>query len=134
MTKSRATSNRFIVVGNKHESPWMQMMAEALAPLGELCFATENEALTQVGEQKYDLIIIASGKVASDLGVLVKQFRDAQPDSPIVVTTTSPTWRRAREVFMAGGTEYIRRTLDKEKIYATYAEILKRSQKEFNNQ
>jgi DNA-binding NtrC family response regulator len=125
MTLNNTTSDKnFWVVSNKPESPWAKTVQDALAPLGQAHFATEAEAVTQIGQYSCDLIIIASGDIEGEIGSLVQKIHEVKPDVPLVVTTNSPTWRRAREVFLAGATDYIRRTLDKEKILSFYQNVL----------
>ena len=114
----------FLVVSNKPDTPWAYTLKEALTPLGQLHFVREEEALAQIGQRAYDLIIIASGDIEGEIGDCVKSLRQTRLDIPLVVTTNSPTWRRAREVFRAGATDYVRRTLDKEKILSFYQGIL----------
>ncbi|MCP4421573.1 MAG: hypothetical protein GY805_33595 [Chloroflexi bacterium] len=124
MTENITADYNLMVISDKPDSPWSTTVNEALMSLGKLYFFAERDALTQIGKQSYDLIIIASGDIDSDMGVLVKQLHASRPETPIVVTTNSPTWRRAREAFLAGATDYVRRTLDKEKILLFYKKIL----------
>jgi DNA-binding NtrC family response regulator len=125
MTLNNTTTDKnFWVVSNKPESPWAKTVQDALAPLGQVHFTTEEEAITQIGQYSCDLIIIASGDIEGEIGSLVQKIHEVKPDVPLVVTTNSPTWRRAREVFLAGATDYIRRTLDKEKILSFYQNVL----------
>jgi len=117
----------FLVVSNKPDAPWACTLKEALTPLGQPHFVTEEEVLAQIGQRVYDLIIIASGDIEGEIGDWVKNLHQAYPNIPLVVTTNSPTWRRAREVFRAGATDYVRRTLDKEKNLSFYQGVLQES-------
>jgi len=115
---------KFLIISNKSDSPWARTMKEALAPLGHSHFVSEAGALAQNGQPAYDLIIIASGDIDGEISNLVKKMHEDNPEIPIVVTTNSPTWRRAREVFLAGATDYIRLTLDKNRILSFYGGVL----------
>jgi DNA-binding NtrC family response regulator len=124
MTDNIAAGKNMMVVSNKPDSPWSDTIRLALSPLGKPHFITETEIMAQIDTQSYDLIIIASGDIDGEIGDLVKKLRFSCPETPIIVTTNSPTWRRAKEVFLAGATDYIRRTLDKNKILSFYQEVL----------
>ena len=124
MTENIIARKNIVVISNKPDSPWSNTLRGALSPLGESRFITEKEAPGHVDAQSYDLIIIASGDIEGDIGVLVTCLRAVNRETPIIITTNSPTWRRAREVFWAGATDYIRRTLDKDKILSYYQKVL----------
>ncbi len=116
-----------LVVSNRPDSAWLQMVSDALQSLGKLQVASEQEASVRIKVQGYDLMIVDATAVSSDIATLVARLREDRPDVPIVVVTASPTWQRARRVFLAGATDYIRRSFDGERILASCQEILEGS-------
>jgi DNA-binding NarL/FixJ family response regulator len=104
---------RFLLIADSPDDPWRQVIEEASASLGTLHIASELDALSLTWQEDYDVMIIDAAKVA-DLFLLVSCIRTQKPDARIVVATASPTWRRAREAFRAGATDYIRKSMNKE--------------------
>lgn len=117
----------FLAVGNHLDGAWLQVVGDALKSLGKLHFASGQEALIQLKTQDYDLIVIDATTIGSNIAALVSKLHQERPNIPILVATTSPTWQRARQVFLAGAADYIRKSFDKEQILANCQEILKRS-------
>lgn len=104
-----------LLISGAQEDYWRQVVEDALASLGTLQFAEEQEALDLVLQQSYDMVIVDATAVV-DASSLVSRIKARQPNTRIVVATTSPTWTRAREAFYAGATDYIRKSLDTEEI------------------
>jgi len=115
----------FLLIGHKGESHWPLVLSQALAPLGNLEIASEEE-MDERFQNQYEAIIIDAGAV-NEVPSLVSHLRVRCPETPIVVATASPTWQRAREAYQAGATDYIRKTMDQEELYAILADILSRA-------
>lgn len=116
----------FLLVGDNPASSWATTLQEGLRPLGNLETLPAAEALARAPGADYAMIIIDVG-AAGDLIWLITSLRRHLPSVPIVVATASPTWQTAREVFMAGANDYIRKTLDAAALSGTLGEILHRS-------
>jgi DNA-binding response OmpR family regulator len=121
-------SNIFLLVGNNPGSSWATTVREELRPLGELETVPASEALARISQTRYQMIIIDAG-VVEDMAALISMFRDVAPSVPIVVATASPTWQSAKEVFMSGANDYIRKSLDASALGATLQEIISRSRR-----
>lgn len=113
-----------LIITNNPDSLWVATVREALTPLGQVMVVLESDVPQQITARLYDLILIDASTIDTDTAVLINPLHLSQPRTPIVVNTTSPTWRRARDVFMAGATDYVRRTFDKEKILAECQDFL----------
>ncbi|MBV7338973.1 response regulator [Chloroflexi bacterium TSY] len=74
-----------------------------------------------------DLVLIDVTAIRLDITILLRLIHDQQPELPIIVVTTSPTWQRSRQAFLAGATDYIRKSFRPERIRAactaTWSEI-----------
>jgi DNA-binding response OmpR family regulator len=110
-----AKERRFLLIGGSHDDPWRQVVEEASASLGTLQIVREVDALSLTRQQSYDVVVIDAAKV-EDVFCLVSCIRAQRADARILVATASPTWKRAREAFRAGATDYIRKSLNKKKI------------------
>jgi len=113
----------FLLVGGYSDSAWSEILGSALSTIGQLDIVAQVASNEKLQQKRYDLIIVdAAGP--KDIGELIVSFREQQPDIPIIVVTTSPTWQRARQVFLAGATDYLRKSLDKEALLETFKAIL----------
>ena len=110
--------HRFLLISTTSNDPWSKVFAEAANSLGSLQTANEKEALKLASLQAYDIFVIDSAKVVNE-SRLITSLRVRRPYTKIVVVTVSPTWRRAREAFRAGATDYIRKSINRDEIYAT---------------
>jgi DNA-binding NtrC family response regulator len=113
----------FLLINGIRERRWRKVLEEALAPLGTLQVGEEKDAVEVVLQQSYDVVVV-DATVVKDVPLLVSRIRAQQPDARIVVATASPTWRRAREAFYAGATDYIRKSLNKEEILSAFQAAL----------
>lgn len=99
------------IVSNNKKSPWLKQLVEALGVLGEPTIYSED-SLDDEPDEAFDLIVVdASGlqmELASRVGWLHGRFTNV----PIVVLTSSPTWRRAKAVLRAGAADYMPRSIE----------------------
>jgi DNA-binding NtrC family response regulator len=116
----------FLVISNCQDSAWLQTLKSSFQPLGQLDITPDHGMLWQIQRQTYSLIIVDAPEVRRDVAQLVGELHQEQPSIPIVVVTTSPTWQRARQIFLAGATDYLRKTLDQEQFLETCCVILKK--------
>ena len=117
-------SPQIIVVSNKSQSEWLSNISAALSPLGDVQIMSEYDVDDQIGQMTPSLIIIDAGAIESDVSVDVSNVRALRPELPVVVVTTSPTWRRARSMFMAGAADYMRKSFDVKHIVSVCRELL----------
>lgn len=119
-------SHTFLYIGDNLSSSWAKTIGEELQALGELDTVSGSEALEQISKEDYRLIIIDGGAI-DDMPEFITALRGAAPSASIVVATASPTWQSAKEVFLTGADDYIRKSLDAASVGATLREILSRS-------
>jgi len=105
-------SRSFLLIDGRRDPCWQQMVNDVLMPLGTLRVSNEREAVQHILQCDFDLVIIDAIAV-ENVPLLVSRIRAQCPNARVVVATTSPTWRRAREAFRAGATDYIRKSFDK---------------------
>lgn len=103
----------FLLVTNSPDSSWPTIVAEALGPLGQVRMMDDQETLQRVQAKGCKLIIVDATSVG-DIATLFARLRRKEPTIPIVVATASPTWKQARKVFLAGATDYIRKSTEKD--------------------
>lgn len=124
--RPRIMAYTFLLVAAGEGSPWAETVREAVGPLGELKTAAADDALSLVAAGDYSVVILDAG-AAVDPAALVAALRRAAPSVPLVVVTASPTWQSAKEVFMAGANDYIRKSHDAPALAATLKEVLGKS-------
>lgn len=107
-----------LLLGGQGGQYWLEALRSAMAALDrELGIASEAE-ITQIAWCDYDLVILDAG-IVSDLHAVISQIRAYNPEARIVVLSSSPDWKQAREVMLAGGVDYTRKSLDKDYILST---------------
>jgi DNA-binding NtrC family response regulator len=116
----------FLLITQSQESHWVRLLEETLLPVGNLQIATEASGIQYAVSREFKGIIIDAGSV-DDLALLVSRIRAQQPMAKIIVVTASPTWQRAREAFLAGATDYIRKSLGKDDLRLAFDRVLNRS-------
>lgn len=114
---------KFLLVGNREDSPSFYSLWNALTSLGELHILPQDEALQQISRSKYDMVIVDAAAL-DDKAVLVSQIRTQQPHMRIIVLTASPTWRRARQALQAGAMDYLIKTLSEKEYLDKFKDVL----------
>jgi DNA-binding response OmpR family regulator len=123
---TKTMDSRFLLVGDNPDSPWAETVREAVRSRGEVVAATAANAAGVARAAAYDMIIVDATAIGDITGVIAA-LREAAPAAPIVVATASPTWQRAREVFLKGATDYVRKSVDPAAVAAALEAILARS-------
>jgi DNA-binding NtrC family response regulator len=112
-------------ISNAPEPSWLRALEDALAPLARVQVATEAQAQALSADQGNDLLLLDTASIGECVVDLIDVLRAARPGVPVVVATTSPTWQRARQALRAGASDYIRKSLDPEKILADLEPFLR---------
>lgn len=116
-----------LLVCDASESAWLRLVREVVAEFGTLITVNEHDALERIDSDEHDVIILDAASV-SDMPRLVRVIRCRTTTTPILVATSSPTWKIARESFLAGATDYVPETLDREKLASILRQALQRRQ------
>ncbi|MBE0683966.1 MAG: response regulator [Anaerolineales bacterium] len=109
-----------LLIGYRENTPSFTNLENTLMHLGELLVLPEKNAMQQILQQEYDVIIVDTSYIDNEI-LLVSRIHAQQPQARILVLTASPTWRRAREALQAGVIDYIKKSLSERE----YASILK---------
>ena len=116
------------IISNLENVVWLENIREKLSQLGEIRVVDEREVDEQNGRLLADLILIDSSSILQVQAVeLVKHLKEKNPATPQIVVTASPTWRRARNLLLAGASDYLKQT-DIHKLVASCAELLQAKQ------
>lgn len=104
------------ILSNNGPSPWLKRVSEVLGTLGTVHVFTEQmleaEAETEAeAEDPYEVFLVDASGLQMDLAERVGWLHGRFPETPIIVLTSSPTWRRARAVLQAGAADYMRRSM-----------------------
>jgi len=60
-----------------------------------------------------------------DLQMVVKKLRIQFQHIPLIMATASPTWKRTRNAFLMGATDYIRKSTSREELLAYFEPYLR---------
>jgi DNA-binding NtrC family response regulator len=118
-----SSPKKFLLIGSSLDVTWAPILRDALNPLGLLESISESEILLSIQQKHYDLIIIDAAMVNNSEDIVASLYQK-QPNIPIVVVTNSPTWQRARRAFLAGATDYVRKSLDANTLLTIFQRIL----------
>ncbi|MCC6603044.1 MAG: response regulator transcription factor [Anaerolineae bacterium] len=86
-------------------------MTEVLGSLGTVSVFAEC-AFSEELDRWFDLLLVDASGLQMELAERVGWLHGRFPTVPIVVLTSSPTWRRARAVLQAGASDYMRRSME----------------------
>lgn len=98
------------VLSNNNQSPWLKHLAEVLGSLGTIIIYSEC-VISEELDRQLDLLVVDASGLQMELAERVGWLHGRFPTVPIVVLTSSPTWRRARAVLQAGASDYMRRPM-----------------------
>lgn len=110
---------KILFISTPQNHTFAEVLEDVLLPYGQLEVCTWQDKPELKG---YTLIILDAGILADQeelntlselLAELFKDYREAR----VLVTTSSPTWKRTREALIAGAVDYIRQTLDPDSLY-----------------
>jgi GAF domain-containing protein/DNA-binding response OmpR family regulator len=102
-----------------------QEVKAAVASLGELEIATEQQALRMGRWRDYRLALIDASQV-DDPKQLLAEIRQAAPDLIVIVLLATPSWRAARDLFHAGASDCLPKSLDVVALRAALKEWLQK--------
>lgn len=105
------------ILSNNIQSPWLKQLIEVLTVLGELTICAED-MLHEEPDEAYDLLLVDASGLQMELAERVAWLNGRFPNTPIIVLTSSPTWRRARDVLQAGAADYMRRSFNDAQLLA----------------
>lgn len=105
------------------ENNWYQTIEEVFKYFGKVDYQICKDFKTTIPIANYDLVIVDSQEV-NDVNSLVSRLCYEFNESKVIVVTSSPTWRRAREVFKAGASDYIHKSYNKGALRKLFSKLL----------
>lgn len=119
------TNKQIAILSNNEHSPWLKHVTEVLGSLGKLVVYAEEMFEEDSGESfDMDMLLVDASGLKMELAERVAWLHGRFPQVPIVVLTSSPTWRRARAVLQAGAADYMRRSLEDDRLLARCHSLL----------
>jgi DNA-binding response OmpR family regulator len=100
-------------VNGQGDRQWVEALRQAVESLGK-SFVPIDRAHLENKIQDCELIILDAGAIGDDLGTFVKDIRTSNAQARIVVVSSAPHWKEARQILLAGATDYVRKTNDSE--------------------
>jgi DNA-binding response OmpR family regulator len=113
-----------IVRGQTADNSWGRLR-QAISRLGLTVHTTGEAQSREFFVSGYQLIVI-DANLMRDIVDVVCQLRKANPAASIIVVSSSPDWRQAREVLLAGASDYAPELLDSENILLDLQRSMKR--------
>ncbi len=102
-------------INGQGDRQWIEALRQAVHSLGEPFVPMDHRHLPEK-LLECDLIILDAGAIGDDLSSLVRQIRLSDTRVRVVVVSAAPHWKEARQILLAGATDYVRKENDKEAI------------------
>lgn len=115
-----------LYINGSSDAIWYHFLQGVLSEIALVKIATKMDAIKNLQQLEANLIIVDAVTSGNAIN-LVTEIHKLRPLTPIIVVTTSPTWKRAREYFLAGATDYIRKSLDTELLRKTFSDFINNS-------
>ncbi len=113
------TDKQIAVLSNNERSPWLKQLTEVLGTLGITTVFTEDMFAIDEGlKESFNLLVVDASGLQMELAERVCWLHGRFSEVPIVVLTSSPTWRRAKAVLQAGAADYMPRSIDNDTLLA----------------
>jgi len=111
MSKKRT----LIVSDDGNQNYWLKITEEIKNQIGPVRNVSDKDVSQQSSEQKYDFIVIDVSDI-EDLYRLIPEIRRDQPESYVVIVSSTPTWKQTREVIRLGASSLIRKSTNFEDV------------------
>jgi DNA-binding NtrC family response regulator len=114
-------AQRFLYIYPQENLAFAQALANVLSPYGGLDVIAWSE-LKELDLGDYCLVFLDAGILVDphqpdSLSQMVTMLCQRWPKVKLIIVTASPTWRRAVEALQAGAVDYIRQTLDEDRLH-----------------
>lgn len=112
-------ASKILFISSTYNQQFAQILMNVLEPYAklELCNWQAKIELSSYALVFLDAGILIDLENTTSLTEMIQQLLHSNPDARIVVTTASPTWRRARECLKAGAVDYVSQSLDPVRLY-----------------
>lgn len=110
-----------LLISNSQQDPWSVLVRDTIREEATVAIVDPNDATGQLATGTFTAVILDETAV-SDAPRLVRSLRSQDSGTPILVATSSPTWKRAKESFRAGANNYIYATFDRNELLLTLSE------------
>jgi DNA-binding NtrC family response regulator len=119
---------KILFISTPSNKTFADILAEVISPYGGLDVFTwqDRPDLAQYALIFADASILGDLEHPTSLTDMLEQLMAEHPKAKVVVTTSSPTWKRTRAALIAGAVDYIRQTLDPDSLYNTLYPTLKK--------
>jgi DNA-binding NarL/FixJ family response regulator len=112
-----------LLAGTGANYEWVQLLKSALLLLDMELISVSKLELDEKLLSDSDLVILDAGTV-SDLAVTISRLIKQNPKMRIVVFSSWPDWKQAREAMLAGAIYYSPKILDQRHIFTTLKTVL----------
>ncbi len=106
---------KVLFINGQSDRHWIESLEQTALCLGESLELADHQHLEGVSFQNYALIIIDAGAVNNPIST-VRHIRSCNSQVRIVMVSSTPHWKQARETLLAGATDYVRKVDGREAI------------------
>lgn len=122
VTTPKALNEGCVLIWNGSSDGWIVQLRRALARLGMKLRLSEDARLSGCN----DWLVILDSTSIKDLAELIGLIRENNSEACVVVVSSSPDWKEAREAMRAGAFDYLPELRENERIQSTLDRIIAR--------
>ena len=101
-----------LFIKGQNGNDWFSTLSRAASDLGRsVTWIDHAQAGESLRFQDYELAILDANTI-SDPVAAVRAIRSSAPQVRIVVVSSTPHWKQARELLLGGATDYVRKVDD----------------------
>lgn len=115
MMKTNPMGSHFLLVCDSSRDPWSELVREVLKDFGTVATMNQQDIDDRLSFGEYSAIILDDASL-DDTPRVVRSLRSRFSHMPIVVATSSPTWKRATDSLRAGANDYIYETFNRDEL------------------
>lgn len=112
-------NSKILLIEGASDRRWINALRQATSKLEKSLEVIGLSDLERVMSwRNYALVLLDAG-IPGDLSTIIRRIHSRSLDARIVVFSSAPGWKEAREVLLAGAIDYDRKSLREEDILST---------------
>jgi DNA-binding NarL/FixJ family response regulator len=114
---------QMLLVNGKSNRYWINLLRRAAFSLGFSLASIDYRHIEGVSFQNYELIVLDLSVVVNPT-VIIRLIHSHNPLARIIVVSSTPHWKQAKEALLAGATDYTKHVDDEAAILDTLQDNL----------
>lgn len=100
--------NKILFVAGPNDRHWIQALRQSALDMNKFLVLMDYCQMEEVSYRDYELIVL-DASITVDLVRVIMNIRASDPRARVVVVSSAPHWKQARETLLAGAIDYVRK-------------------------